>query len=438
MDRDLQREDLRMTRPAAQAGKATRAYPKSGYAAGWLLLLGASVTAAAVSCTVVGGHSSTGMTHTNTTSTETTTSMGTGGSGGSGGMGTGGSTTMEITGRSIFESTVQNDMVMECGSCHKLGGIADAPFLAAPDIYVSITTWPGVVVSNASLSVVLTHPGSSSHGGGQAPDISAGLRTKIEAWLHYEADHLPKPDAGSIPHIDPFKPFLQGAFNAVYLDPLGPEFANCSITFNAEELPSPNSPTLLHITNIQVHPIAGVELHLVHPLFTIYPSMSGEIPDIADSFSGFDQSFTLAGDPTFGTGQLILSHWQKDARLGIAFEKIEATKNGVTVATCKNVAKFQAEVVPQLKMWPCASMCHGGGNISAQQQMDLSNIDAMPPDEACAQVRARIDPMNPDNSQIFAVTDPTKPAIHLFKFAGNKNNHTSFKTAVTPWIISEQ
>lgn len=434
MDRDVQREGFRMSRSGRYAGGSRG----GANIAGWLLLLAASGTAAATSCTIVGGQGNTG--GSTVTTTTTTSSTATGGSGGSGGStGTGGATPA-ITGRSIFESTVLDGMLMECGACHKLGGIADAPFLAAPDLYVSITTWPGIVVSNPSFSVVLTHPASSSHGGGQAPDLTPGLRTKIEAWLQYEAENLPQVDAGSMPHIEPFKPFLKGAFNAVYLDPLGDDFANSSITFNAEELPANSStPSLLLLSNIQVHPIAGVALHIVHPLFTVYPSGAGAIPDVADSFSGFDSSFSLDTDPTFGTGTLILAHWAKDARLGIAFEKIEATKTGGTAATCKNVAKFQAEVVPQLGgMWPCATMCHAGGNIAAQQQMDLSNLAAMPPDDACAQVRARIDTMNPDNSQIFVVTDPTQAAIHLFKFAGNKNNHTSFKTAVTPWILSEQ
>lgn len=404
-----------------------------GPAGAWLLLAGAlGASAAAASCTVVHGGGSTG--HASTTSS----GGGTTGAGGTGAGGSGGSAPA-VTGRSLFESTVRDGMMTECGACHQLGGAADAPFLAAPDIYVSITTWPGVVVYNPDVSVVLTHPQTASHGGGQAPDLSKDLRAKVQEWLAFEADHLPKPDAGSTPLITPFKPFLQGAFNAVYLDPLGADFANSSVTFNAEELPQGSSmPSLLHLYNIQVHPIAGVSLHLVHPLFTVYPSDGGAQPDNADSFSGFDESFTIDGDPTFGTGELILADWQKDARLGMAFEKIEATKTGGTTATCKNVAKFQAEVVPQLKLWPCFSQCHGGGNIQAQQQMDLSNIDAMPPDEACSQVRARITPGDPENSQILVVTDPTKQVIHLFKFAGNKNNYNSFKDAVTPWILAEQ
>ena len=36
------------------------------------------------------------------------------------------------------------------------------------------------------------------------------------------------------------------------------------------------------------------------------------------------------------------------------------------------------------------------------------------------------------------MTDPTKQAVHLFKFAGNIGNYNTFKAAVTPWIMAEQ
>lgn len=424
MDRGVHREGVPMT--------DRRTFSRASA----VLLISCALGAASASssCTVV--HSSGS---SSSSSSGSGSGGGAGGAMGTGGMGGAGPTPAE-TGRSLFESTVLDGLMTECGACHQLGGIADAPFLAQPDVYVAITTWPGVIVSPSNYSTLLTHPASASHGGGQAPDLSAALRAKVQAWLDYEAEHLPKPDADANVLIPPFKPFLQGAFNAIYLDPLGDDFANLSVTFNAEELPAGASkPTLLRLYNMQVHPIAGVSLHLVHPLFTIYPSGADPIPDTADSYSGFDQTYTLEGDPTFGTGELILSNWSKDARLGIAFEIYEATKTGGPVtATCKNVAKFQAEVVPQLKLWPCTTQCHGGANVQAQQQMDLSNIDAMPPDDACAQVRARITPGDPANSQILVVTDPTKQVIHLFKFAGNKNNYNSFKAAVTPWIQAEQ
>src|SRR5262245_17197274 len=135
MDREVQKDGVPMT---PQATRRAEPRKRTNLRAGaWLLMacsLGAS--AAAASCTVVHGTGSTG--HTATTSSSGGGMTGTGGMGGGGGG-------PAITGRSVFESTVLDGMMSECGACHGLGGIADAPFLAAPDVYVSITTWPGVV-----------------------------------------------------------------------------------------------------------------------------------------------------------------------------------------------------------------------------------------------------------------------------------------------------
>jgi hypothetical protein len=391
---------------------------------GVLMLVGALVASVAASCTVVHHPGST-----------TTTS-----SGGSG-SGTGGSPVdaggnPAVTGRAIFESTVQGPILMECGACHQLGGVSDEPFLAGPDVYVTITSWPGFITADPTESTLVTHSQDPSHGGGQAPHPSATLLAAMQSWLAFEAAHLPMPDGGGSALIPPFKPFLMGAFNAVYLDPLGTSFQNSSITFNATELGNP--PSMLLLENIQVHPIAGISLHIVHPLFTVYQPAGAEIPDPVDSFSGFDETYTLGSDPTLGPGSLVLSQWAADSRMSIAFETITATPITGGTGMCKDVATFQSDVVPQLMMWPCASMCHGGTNVAAQQQMDLSMIAAMPPDAACAQVLARITPGDPTTSQILVVTDPTQQAVHLFKFAGNTNNYNTFKAAVTPWIMAEQ
>lgn len=395
--------------------------------AAWLLGLALAPLAAAfaASCSVVPG-SSGGV------SSSTSTSTGSGGAGGSGG-GTGGA---EITGRDVFEA-LKNDIMDECGACHQLGGAADAPFLAAPDVYASITSWPGIVVPNAPQSILLTHPPDPLHGGGQAPDLSASLHDKLLAWLQKEAMDLPSPDdldGGFKTYIAPIKPLLKGAFNTIYLDPISADLTNSSITFNAEELGDP--PSMLLLTNINVHPVADVTLHVQHPLFTVYPLHMPGDPDPVDSFSGLDAIYALGGDPMLGTGTLILANWAKDARLGLAFEKIEALVSTGVVGTCHDVVKFHDEVAPQMQY--CAMNCHGGTLIQAKEAMDLSKLDDPMPEEACAQVRARITPGDPMTSQILIVTDPKQQAVHMYKFAGNNNQYTSFKNAVSPWIVGEQ
>lgn len=341
---------------------------------------------------------------------------------------------MGPTGRELFEAFKQK-MLGECGTCHQLGGAADAPFLAMPDPYVSITSWPGIVVANPSQSTLLTHPADPSHGAGQAPDLSPDLRVKAKAWLEKEAIDLPMPDAGNTHFIAPFKPFLAGAFNNIYLDPLGPGLQSSSISFNAEELGDP--PSMLHLWNLQVHPVADVFIHVAHPLFTVYPAGKTPSPDPVDSFSTLETTFSLATPLDLGTGELFLTNWVKDARMDLAFETIKATNaQGGIPGKCKDVASFTQHVVPSMQL--CAMMCHAGTKPEAQAAMDLAELNTMPPTRACDQVHARIVPGDPASSPLLIVTDPAQPAVHLFKFTGSTTKYNAFKTAVTPWIDAEK
>lgn len=348
-----------------------------------------------------------------------------GGSGGEGGQNVGGDP------RAVFNETVLPGLMTECGACHQLQGAADAPFLAAPDPYVAITSYPGIVIPTISSSLLLTRPSDPAHGGGQAPNLSDELRAKATAWLDLEAALIPKPeDIGFV--ITPFKPKLQGAFNTIYLDELGQEFANVSITFSATELGAP--PSMLLIENLEVHPVSEMQLHLVHPLFTAYPSDTVAIPDPSDSFSLIDEVFSLDGTIQLGTGTLIHTQWAKDSYLSLAFEDMFLVGDFFPPTDCVALDEFSESVAPALQV--CATNCHGGNNPQAQGAMDLESLGA---DDAlaCRQVRARIKPGNADTSQIVIVTNPLDPSAHLFKFLGSSSNYNTFKETVTPWIEAE-
>jgi hypothetical protein len=391
-----------------------------------LVLAAPLLLAALVSCTVISGAGTT----TGTTSGEASTGTGSGG-----GAGAGGGAPAGATGKDVFLA-LQADILGECGACHKLGGVADAPFLALPDVYSSIAAWPGIITLTPTSSILLTHPGLSSHGAGMAPDMSKPLRAKVLAWLQKEATEIPKPTESTKPYITPFKPLL-GAFNTVYLDPLGKTLESSSISFNAVELGSP--PSMLLLTHIEVHPVADTTIHLVHPIFSVYPDGGGEEPDPIDSFSSVDASIDLNGDGTLGTGTLILTNWQKGGRIGLAFETAEVSGLGTPLDGCKSdttKAQFVKEVIPQLQY--CAATCHSGMKDKPTAAMNLSQLMMMPVDAACAQVRARIHPGDPDTSDILIVTDPSKQVAHGYKFAGNKSKYSAFKAAVSPWINAEK
>ncbi|MEO5728573.1 MAG: hypothetical protein ABI134_35480, partial [Byssovorax sp.] len=101
-----------------------------------------------------------------------------------------------------------------------------------------------------------------------------------------------------------------------------------------------------------------------------------------------------------------------------------------------DLPKFLSEVVPQLQY--CAATCHSGMQPKPTAAMNLSKLAMMPPDAACAQVRVRIHPGDPETSDILVVTDPSKQIAHGYKFAGNKTKYSAFKAAVSPWINSEK
>lgn len=383
-----------------------------------------ALTALLGGCSGDGGDTSTG--------TITTTTTETGGSGGSSGTSSTGGAELPDTPKEFFEQVVLPGLMSECGACHQLGGSADHPFMAEPDPYVSIVSWPGVVVEDPAKSIIVVHPNEASHGAGQAPPISEELRAKVLQWLEMEAKNIPEVEGSLVYQVTPFKPILGGALNTIYFDDIDPTLQYASVSFNAKEL----TDTLLQLKNLEIHPVEGQSIHIVHPLFTVYPKDAAADPDPIDSFSGVDQIFTLdTGDVVLGTGEVILTNWQKDAYLGIAFENIANNGGGGPPAGCYDPVKFMNEVVPQMQY--CADTCHGGNNPQANATMDLSQLNADPPDAACAQVRARITPGDPEESQIIDVTDPTQQIQHMYKFAGNKNKYMTFKTAVSPWIISE-
>ena len=355
---------------------------------------------------------------------------GVGGDGGGGGSGP--------TSRAKFDA-IEMELVGACGACHQAQGAADAPFLGEPDRYASITSWPGIIAPDPEESILVTHPADPSHGAGEAPDMPEDLRPLVIEWLAAEAKELPSEDKDGGTRLPPFKPFVAGAFNTIYLDPLGDLYKNMSISFNAEELGgTADEPSLLSITNITVHPVGTTQLHIVHPLFTVYAPDSSPDPDPVDSFSNIDQTFSLQTSLQLGTGAVVLTNWKKDAYLGIAFEIIEIYGIGqdAGLIECNDVALFKQKVVPRMQY--CATTCHGGTNEDAKATMDLSKLNDATPTDACIQVRARITPGDPGNSQILIVTDPSQQAVHMYKFMGSVSNYNAFKDEVSPWILAEE
>ncbi len=346
-------------------------------------------------------------------------------------------------GQELFKA-MEPQLMQSCGTCHDIGGIADTPFLAQkPTRYQSMVSWPGFVRRDPALSQLLTYPVSGGgHSSGvnlDSPQFADTLLPKVKAWLEAEAEtfNAPAPsdaaDANQGPALEPFVPIL--GFNAIYLGPIGPDFEGMAVTFTAELL----GEGTLELANIEVHPTSKKGVHMVHPLFTVYPKGAEPDPDPVDSFSNVDQTFLPGQSGELGPGTVVLVNWKADARLGLVFETIEVNApaepdGGTMEGGCKALDAFNNNAKTRFQV--CTN-CHGGGNGQAVAAVDMSKLNSDPA-AACAQIKNRVTPADPPNSQIFITTDPGGNAAHPYKFGGNAGTFGTFRNDVSVWIAAEQ
>lgn len=373
------------------------------------------------------------------------------GNGNGNGSGSGGDGAVDNHGDELF-AAMEEDMMGACGACHDAGGVANTPFLAGPDRYATISSWPDIVKEDWESSVLLSYPVSGGGHSGVNLDSSAYVDTlypKVQEWLEEEARGFVQGGAGGgassgdggggpgpVPTIEPFKPIL--GFNAIYLTPLDEDFTGMAITFNAEEL----TETTLQLSDLEMHTTAADGLHIVHPLFVVWPVGAEAQPDPVDSFSGLDAYFAEGSGDALGPGTLILTNWSANAKMSIAFESIAIWSEnggqgggggGSAGAECAAQSDFNDVAVA---FSPCAGQCHNGQNAGATGALDMRDLDN-DAGLACIQIRNRVDLANPNNSQIFINTDPNGGAGHPFKFNGNAANWNDFKDTVTGWITAE-
>ena len=211
-----------------------------------------------------------------------------------------------------------------------------------------------------------------------------------------------------------------------------------AVTFQAEEL----TDSSLSLTTLEIHPTAKKGLSFEHPLFTVYaPGSSDGDPDPVDSFSNVMQDVEPGETAPLGPGTVVLTNWVVGGKLSLNFETISVIDptamggagGGMAGGACGALVSFENNA--QGPLGACTN-CHGGGNQTATNALDMSELTSNA-DEACGQVKNRVDFMNPAQSQIFVNTDPSGNASHPFKFGGNQGNHTNFVNSVSQWITAE-
>lgn len=336
-------------------------------------------------------------------------------------------------GEAMFRA-IQPEVIKACGSCHDEDGSAELPFLGNPvtndpDPYVAITGWEGVIVDDPESSLLITFPRYGQHSAGPTDPV---LEKKLLEWLAEEAKAIDD-NTEDKPTIPPFTPVVPG-LNVVYLDPLGPDFEGMAVIFKTEEL----TPTSLSLSELEIHTTAERGVRFEHPLFTVYPKDEDEgDPDPIDSFSNVVQKIDAGQSAPLGPGATILINWLHDGRLSLNFEQIATIDPPVeepTESPCVALDAFEQNARGPLSE-NCVT-CHGGDNQAAKNAVDMSELDTNSA-AACGQIRLRIDPENPDASQLFLNTDPSGSTNHRFKFGDDINAFNAFRSAVSIWIQAE-
>jgi mono/diheme cytochrome c family protein len=366
-------------------------------------------------------------------------SSGSGGSGSGVGAGGDGAQIQADKAEQMFHE-LEQELMDACAECHAVGGIADTPFLGDtetgdPTPYAAISSWPGIIVKDPAVSTLITWPKTGVHTGGENP---ADLEAKLLAWLQEEAKAVADVGTDPVPTVPPFKPIVPG-FNAVYLDSLGNEYAGMAVTFTANEL----TDEALALTALEIHTTSKRGLHIGHPLFNVFEAGSSEpSPDPVDSFSNVEVDYEPGTSGPLGPGQVILTNWVPGGKLSIAFEELSTIDpsgqggNGGGGGGGIISGALQSFVDNAVGPLGNCTGCHGGNNGGATAAVDMQELGANN-DEACGQIRNRVNLANAAGSQLFITTDPNGVASHPFKFGGDANAHQNFVNAVSVWITAE-
>lgn len=281
------------------------------------------------------------------------------------------------------------ELSTKCGNaCHTEATYKPPPprFLEGADTasrYKSIKAFPGIVVADIYQSTILT---KGAHAG---PAISTDpvFEKKIIDWL--TAESLAMTSVGN-PSTDPIT--LVNGPNEVSLDKASTGITGAKLKFDASVLSG-----MLSLSNIKVVAPAGTDTHVLKPRF-IRVTAEKQISDPADSFSNVDVTVAGGTEGTLGPGSALFSGdgWRpfdlaKD-KIRIEAQKIEKGTVQVTVApqTCKNVAMFQANVLPALRgtgFTPNCNNCHNNGLAG----MTLNSNDAA---LVCTQVMSKLNQAN--------------------------------------------
>jgi hypothetical protein len=318
---------------------------------------------------------------------------------------------------------VEHDLIVRCGgangSCHVKGSVAPH-WLGDPDPYLSAKKYPGILPATLEPgdSTILTQV---AHEGPSLKSFPE-LYDHVGQWITAEMGGPPLPNSGKFS--------VQTGLNVVDLSTIGSGLQGARITFLAGD----GTAGTLSLSSMRVFAPQNANIKLDSPFFVKLPR-DGKVK-AEPSVNGFQGELTVpAGNSVdLYTGKMILTGWDPNGQLKIAFQKIESTPGQGPTNGCTALDLFTSKALPGMQQQiditgdddndggtfdggvigkgSCIG-CHGkqaapGAGISAAvSAMDLRAY-ATDPATACGFARAHINFQN--KAQSLILLNPTGKA----------------------------
>ena len=327
-----------------------------------------------------------------------------------------------------FAADVQPILDGFCSACHS-GGMPNIEFMMPnPDARTQMLGWTGLIDLTAPTSSTLLTKGAHT-GPALTPDQSAVMLDWIELEV-VAAGGEPSPTV----ETDRITPV--SGLNTVDLTALG--LTGTSLTFLYEPLA-----TGMYLSDLKVTGGTG-GAHLVNPLFVIWSEGVAE-PDPINRFGNIDLTVLEGTTSQIGGGTAVFVDVVPGSDISVHFRVAEFADGtdpdddgGVIGGGCNNVTAFTQNAQGALSA--ACNTCHGtGGMADAIAATDMQQINDLTADgqaAVCAQVKTRVNILDPVNSGLFLAPDPASGTAHPFKFPA-AGDFTNFRNQVLLWINEE-
>jgi hypothetical protein len=242
---------------------------------------------------------------------------------------------------------VEHDLIVRCGgangSCHVKGSVAPH-WLGDPDPYLSAKKYPGILPATLEPgdSTILTQV---AHAGPSLKSFPE-LYDHVAEWITAEMGGPPLPNSGKFS--------VATGLNVVNLNTVGSGLEGARITFLAGD----GTTGTLSLSSMRVFAPQNANIKLESPFFVKLPR-DGKVK-AEPSVNGFQGELTVPAGTSVDlyTGKMILTGWDPNGQLKIAFQKIESAPGKGPTNGCTALDIFTSKALPGM-----------------QQQIDITGDD---------------------------------------------------------------